>query len=334
MRSVSALLAIVAVVGAAAGTGCTGQSLPQTAQAGSTVVLPFAVSDSAGLLPLNEVAYGGTDFEDPQRGRLVVRLGGASGPALTTRFATLVAPPVTASTGPSAGATAQTLLLVADIPVDAPPGTHALALVRERTVGGVVEEVEVTPSPATLRILPHEVTYQAEGGALETATGTPTPTQMWAGSSWQPFLPGTPLGGPQGGYWWAIPEPSFGVALTGNVPPGSGSRFVGYVELEIEYPASKIDVLRVVAEEPAAGLVRWEDDGAGVLVVELVASSPGYSPTPGVGPIRVVFALDDELQPVLDLVGFDADVVQATDQFGEPTIQNDWSLNSVVTAIR
>jgi hypothetical protein len=304
---------------------CTGDPIPLSAQAGSTIVLPFSDADDAVLEPIAQVAYGGTEYADPQRGSLVVQLDQAGGFELTTRLAFLAEAPVESPMGPGGlyGALdfGRNLLLVVDIPTDAPLGTHSLHVVHRRTTGGVVVDVPVDDSPGSLAILPNAV----QAGA-ETIYGSPTPTQAWVNGTLYPI--------DLADLATVIPDPSFGVAVTtpSGTPPEGDSRYVSYAAVEVSYPSDVIDIVRVVASEPTESLVWHRDDLQGTLrIFSLVRSKKG-APT-GLGPVRVVFALDDPEGDVLDLADVTALLQEADDQSGIDLVQ-DWSLAASLTAIR
>lgn len=310
---------------------CTGQPIPTTAQQGSTIVLPFANSELPPLLPLTEVAYGGSEHADPQRGTLVVHLGDENGEALQTRLAFAAAPNVAAPLGPSGGPQGPNVLLVVDIPPAAPLGTHEIVVVRERMVQGVLERTVVTPSPQVIEIIPGSIDVALPGGGIETIQGASTPLQFWGGPhGWQP-IDAPSLAG-------VLPEPSFGLIVSTpswKVPAGEPDpgRFVAYTRATLSYPDDVIDVVRVVAREPVHGMVWWEDDGAGTLTLYGLTGEPEDTAT-GVGPFRVVFRLDDADAALLDVADVQVLSFEAFDQAGSPTIQGDWSLAAQVMPIR
>lgn len=304
---------------------CTGDPIPLSAQAGSTVVLPFSDGDDAMLEPLAQIAYGGTDYADPQRGSLVVQLDQPGGFELTTRLAFLAEAPVESPMGPGGihGALdfGRQLLLLVDIPTDAPLGTHSLHVIHRRTVGGAVVDTPVDESPGSIAILPNAV----QAGS-ETVYGSPTPTQGWLNGGLYPIDLGDLAS--------VVPQPSFGVAVTTptGAPPEEDPRYVSYAAVEVGYPRDVIDIVRVVASEPTESLVWHRDDRNGTLrIFSLVRSNEG-SPT-GLGPVRVVFDLDDPEGAVLDLGDVTVELLEANDQSGLDLVQ-DWSLSASATAIR
>ena len=201
-----------------AGVACHGRPFPLSAQAGSTIVIPMTDTENSALGPFG---LGGSDYDDPQRGSLVVHLGSATGFALETRLAFIAAPPVESQVGPWGGGFGRSLLLVVDIPTDAPLGVHDLYIVNERTVDGVAEAVDVTPAPLTIAILPNTVNA---GG--ENVVGEPTPGIFYLGAT--PFNFEDPLGPGTGNFLLpAVAPPSFGLRVTtanGQVPAGGAGR--------------------------------------------------------------------------------------------------------------
>src|SRR5262245_27152442 len=168
-QAVATLLLVTAGI-----LGCQTRPIPLSAQRGSTVVLPL--SWGTGLF-----GYGGTEYTDYQRGKMVFRLDGAAGFELTTRFSTIAAPSPRAILGTSGSAGGQVISLV-DIPLAAPLGTHSVFVARNQ--GG-------SDYPFTyggqLKILPESVT-----AGSETITGQSTPREafsFWLGNSgsWSPI---------------------------------------------------------------------------------------------------------------------------------------------------
>jgi len=318
------LLAGLALV--VAGTACHGRPIPMSAQAGSTIVIPLSDSEHPGLLPLAKIGFGGSSYEDPQRGSLVAHLDDASGFALETRIAFIATPPVESTLGPSGGPFGRSLLLVVDIPTNAPLGYHDLVLVNERVVDGTPESTVVTPAPITIAILPNVV---SAGG--QNVVGTPTQEIFYLGTQALPFEDGVVSGNLLHS---AVPPPSFGLRVStanGQVPTGQAGRFVAYAKVDLAYPRDTIDIVRVVATNPAEQLVWWEDDRVGGLRVYVVARNAVTAT--GVGAVRVVFGLDDPAD-TLDLGEISVTSFEARDQTGLTTIKSEWALVASTSAIR
>jgi hypothetical protein len=319
----------------ALGVGCTGNPISTSAQAGSTVVIPFAVDSAVGFGALAAVGLGGSQFDDPQRGKLVVHLGSSSGFALTTRLAFLASAPVESALGVRS-AVGQNLLLMVDLPTNTPQGWHDLVLVRERTVNGAPELTVVTPYPATpqrLRVLPNQV--QAGG---TTVTGQPTPSEIWFNGVWNALV-GTGPSGPFNYFGYVVPPPSFGVRVStagGGTPASAGARFIAYAQVEIDYPQGVINVQKVVSAEPQESLVSWSDDGDVITAWTLTKRfHDPFAPKniTSLGDLRVVFTLDAP-SALLSLGDVSVELLDVRDQYGDPAIEPDWNLSAYTTAIR
>jgi hypothetical protein len=79
---------LILAVLALSALACHGQNLPQSAQRGSTILITF--SGTFASAPDRVVGYGGIDHSDPQRGTMVLQLGGQGGFELLTRATTTV----------------------------------------------------------------------------------------------------------------------------------------------------------------------------------------------------------------------------------------------------
>jgi hypothetical protein len=306
------------------GLACHGRPVPTSAQAGSTIAIPLASTETAGLGGLAKLGFGGTDYDDPQRGSLAVYLDSQGGFKLTTRLALLGAPPVESPLGPSGGAIGRNLVLVVDVPANAPVGVHNLVVVNERMVDGVAQNTVVTPAPLSLAILPNQVVANGQ-----IVVGTPTPSTFFVTPGELPFDDGT-----TNTLELAVPPPSFGLTVStanGQVPPGGAGRFVAYAKIDLSYPRDTIDIVRVVAVDPAKQLVWWEDDHVGGLRAYVLTQST-VVPT-GIGALRVVFALDQPTD-TLDLAEISVSAFEARDQTGSTTIKSQWALAATKTAIR
>ena len=316
---------------ASLGAGCTTHPVTTSAQVGSTIVIPFSVESVPGYVPLPVFGFGGSEFDDPQRGRMVVHLGDETGPTLDTRLSFLVTAPVESELGvrSSFGAT---LLVMVDIPAGTPLGIHDVVLVHERDVAGGVEET-VLLSPQTIRVLPDQVL-----AGSDLITGAPTPSQVFFAGAWWNLI-GTNNGQPFNNYEQLVPEPSFGVRVstdTGVPPPDTAPRFIAYAKVEVDYPEDVIDVKRVVSQEPIHSVVSWQDDGDRITAWSLTKTK--HDPfvagqITALGDLRVVFGLDDEAVP-LDLGDVDVTLLEVRDQFGQASIEGDWGVVASTAPIR
>jgi hypothetical protein len=248
----SSLARIALFAGLAAAAGCSNQPLPLSAQAGSTIVIPIDPQPPASL------GYGGTELADPQRGSLVyVLCEGDPGPPvplpvcdppgdceLTTRFSLLAEHDPRSANARDAviGARAQAFSVV-DIPSDAPPGEHALCVVR-RDAQGIDHPVELVAPSAweptfTLRILPASVPVDGEPPVV----GAPNPSEVWSwfSQSWVPKQDALPQ---------LAPEPTLDIRFVES--PGSEVPVpLHAVDLVVVYPENVIDAVRAV---PPTGL--------------------------------------------------------------------------------
>lgn len=291
----------------AALVGCQARVIPLSAQAGSTVVIPFTGANEGAEPGLGPIGYGGTDYPDPQRGETVAQLG-TTGWELSTR-ATMEAAPST-----RANLAGRQMLLIADIPAGAPLGTHDLVLVNRRDDGGGPVDTPVTPAyQGSLTILPNSIDVDT-GSGIETVVGSPTPTEYYGTK---------PLGGPVG--WWqaapffAIPDPGFRLTVVRGQTDGSGREIASAV-IEVSYPDAVISIGRVAAESPAADAVWASDDGEGTLTIHAAHRNGG-----DLGVVWVGFTLEGATP--LDIAQVSTTLVKATDQFGDDAIQTEQLLS-------
>jgi hypothetical protein len=205
------LLILVASVSIA----CQGPAIPTSVQKGASFLLPLGGigHEDAGL-----VGFGSSVYTDRQRGALVVRLDGPSGPELVTRAVTALAGPLASPHGFASPFGTRTDLVVAllDVP-DRPEiteGLHALHLTRR--LGGV--EWPGPAWPGEIAILPAAI----DAGGV-TITGAPTPFALldFAGFDATSLVAST------------APEPQVVFAA------GAAMRAL---ELELAFPAAQIDV--------------------------------------------------------------------------------------------
>lgn len=284
--------------------GCQGQPVPLTAQAGSSVLIPL--NFDAGTV--NDVGFGGSDFTDYQRGKLVYRLDGPSGFALTTRATSLALayPGTTAGKGGSAPTT-QIVSLV-DIPASADPnylGTHTLYVQHVYTdpATGTVKTAAGPGYSGEITILPAQISVPLPGGGTQTVVGQPTPIASCvpggncAPGSFQDQTANLPL---------LIPKPELRVTL---------STSVWAADLSVTYPPSVISVLDGF-ETPFGRVTHlatvWmqDDASAGHLEVHAVASTAAFSL------LSISFDLNDGASQILDPSTVGVSVVKAWDQNG------------------
>lgn len=290
---------------------CQGAPIPLSAQRGSTILIPLSGAPVSGDTQFfgGVIAYGGTEVVDRQRGELVFRLDGPTGPALVTRGATSVVshPAAPISRDVELNRPTQQVVAIVDIPVEAqeaPLGTHDLYIERQ-WIENEQEQIEAGPQYfGQIAILPHQIVVDLQGGGSETIMGAQTPFAALCGASCPPqdMLENVPL---------TVPDPEFQFSLS---PP------VWSVSLTITYPDEVIDVTDVFAtlvgptplnQRP---LVWFDDDGEGNLVVGAAAVDTNY-------PLRrlsVAFQLDTETSSILKKDQPFVQVIDASDANGNP----------------
>ena len=231
LRRWMALLGVALFVPSWMGCSNRGQPLGLSAQQGSTVLIGIQQS-------LVGIGFGGEHYTDHQRGELVFRLDGPTGPALITRFTTAAEPhpaSALASSGVPLGGFAQasgSVISVVDIPLTAEPGRHTLfAMVRRDG-----EETPLQPSDpwrSAIWILPHEVDDDAAGNPIgETIVGRPNyPDQP----PWIDFNDGLRA-------WIPRPQVQIGFGRRLDGPP------VGAVDLLVQYPDDVISFVDLISE--------------------------------------------------------------------------------------
>jgi hypothetical protein len=263
---------------------CHGQNLPQSAQRGSTVLIPFGGNFASD--PGMVVGYGGVDYADPQRGTMIFQLGEEGGFELTTRATTTVlAHPATQHAREGDGLSGRSgfqHLSVVDIPLDAPLGTHDLFLVRRPSEGS---DIAAGFLQSTISILPEVI----DAGGVQ-VVGIPTPFAGWI----CPFG-NCSLSDASGEIPAVVPDPLIRTRLSENV---------WAVELEVQYPPARIDIVDAlhVTLAGAAGnaivtnnaaMVFLEDDGEGTAIVSAAGHASDFRT------LAVVFRLGNgETQPL------------------------------------
>jgi hypothetical protein len=286
----------LAAIALATSIGCQGKIVPLSAQAGSTVLIPLGE-------PNENTGYGGTLAPDYQRGELVYRLGGPTGPELVTRATAAVAPVPNSNASFGLSSKRQVISLV-DIPANAPVGTHTLDIVRRRVESGVPVDYPGPVYHGELTILPHELEFEVNGNPEE-VVGEPTPFQRWNCTGNPPtcsFANFNPAG--------ALPMPELRL---------SEEQFVDLraVQLTIDYPEDVIDVFDVyevaLLQTNHIASVWFEDDAEeGVLHIGAVSSE---IPILALG---IAYTLDDGAEAILDAGDVVVTIDGAWDSAGEP----------------
>jgi hypothetical protein len=164
IHSVASLFALIVCV--VLGAACALNPIAQTAQRGSTIVIPLGGTDVA-------TAFGGTEVSDPVRGQMVYYLQDSGGPIfeLTTRASSLAAPHPASPHGRFSAIGAYQMLSVVDIPQTAPFGAHPLYARRRVDGGWVGNPIHV----GQLEILPSTVTWtDSVTGSTYNVTGKST----------------------------------------------------------------------------------------------------------------------------------------------------------------
>jgi hypothetical protein len=273
--------------------GCSGQPVPLSAQAGSTISIPVMTG-----LTTSVIGYGGTQVTDYQRGALVFRLDGPTGMELVTRGTSLVYASPTSLAGRGAISGPSQVMSVIDLPANAPVGTHSLYVTRRRIESGVPVEYTFPGYPGQVQILPNQLTVPLGGGGNQIITGTPTPFQAFLGG-WVDVSTNVPF---------VIPDPELRVAL---------STGVWAVEMTIVYPASVISVTDVL-EPPGISVdhlarvwrVEANPGNPGTLNVKAVAGAQGFSR------LSLVFVLQNGASQILDPNATTVTITKAYDQNG------------------
>lgn len=279
-------------------TACSGPIAPLSAQKGATIVIPIAGSI---IYELGQIGFGGSDVTDHQRGTLVYKVGGPSGPELETRGSTLLYPSFNSKMGqlgdPVALAQVVSVVDIPDTP-SIPTGIQSLHVVRRHQ--GVDHPV-TSVNAGEIAILPHEV--DIGGGVV--VSGVPTPLAFAFGANFIDI--------PAGSISNVIPRPQIRVLLLG----GSANAPVYAAEFEIAFPASVIDVTDV-AESLATGnainqraTTWWHESSPGVLVVSMVSKHRirGFS---------ISFILDDGETAILDPAHVSVQASRGWDANGAP----------------
>jgi hypothetical protein len=267
---------------------CTGHPVPLSAQAGSTILIPLR-----GVTDGTIIGYGGSLVTDYQRGELVFRLDGPTGPELITRGTSVVAAAQT-TRGARQGTIAGSLQVVAmvDIPADAPEGTHTLHVSRRRIEAGSPVEYSFPAYPAEIQILPNEVT-----AGSETVIGMETPLEAYV-FGWTDESHVLPE---------VTPDPQLRFAI---------SPAVFALEMTVTYPASVANVIDVV--EPALARannlasVWFSEPVPGTVHIKAVAQTLQFNR------VALVFALDDGAAAILDPNAVTVTIDKAFNQSGAP----------------
>lgn len=287
---------LMSLIGFVLSIGCQGRIAPLAAQQGSTVVIPL---NAEGEVP--EFGYGGTVAEDYQRGTLIYRLGGPTGPELVTRASGQALLPPNAKHQSIPFFPRRQIVSVVDIPDDAPLGTHTIDVVRRRLEGGTPVDYPGPSYAGELTILPEEITFTVNGSP-QTVTGAPTPFENYVcllGScGWSDATQGIRN---------ALPLPELRIRL---------SAAVSALELEVQYPTDVIEVFDLY-EPPGEPLVHparvwYSESPAGSLQIGAVADVLPLQT------IALAFSLVDGEAEILDAEDVTVTVVGAWDEDGDP----------------
>lgn len=295
---------------------CSGSSIPSSVQQGGTIVLPLVTNSNLSSLYGDNVflpAYGSATANDEQHGEMTIWLlkDGAWVGTLDTRAVLPVAIPPEAPLGEVQSNWGRQLLLIADVPDDAPLGESEMFLFR---FDGVLHNASLQGAYSTLSILPkttdpftdwdgQSITVTSSGA--ETLMQTPTGTADWGGGA-VIAIPGHTFGAE--GY-------SFGIRVLD--PAQQNPLRATSSEITVDYPDS-IQVMNVVPLYPTYVHAWFED-------VPPAGGNPGTLTIRGVArehPLitsmayRVTFTLAGASP--LDLAQLDAQVVSVNDQQGEP----------------
>ncbi len=243
-------------------TACSFRPIPLVAQAGTTIVVPFAGEALHG-------AYVGYESEltrrrglyDDQRGGLEFALvddpaAPSSTHTLVTRLVTRVQPDPATAAAIANGRTlhdfAQILALV-DVPASVPAGDFHLSVRRKRRISasGQVEWLAAMPqNHPKLRVLPPE--RDASGAPVERFTPL------------EAIVAGRPFGDAESDALGLYPLPKLVIGL--------GAIDVAAASLEVVFPPQKL-VVRSVFEEQHPGrgsLVRWHLVAPDTLRIQLL----------------------------------------------------------------
>lgn len=256
-------------------------------------------------LPSEQIGYGGAHYTDYQRGQLVYRLDGPTGPELVTRGTSAVIAAPNAEAAETPFWFERQIFSLVDIPTTAPTGTHTLHVTRRR-IEGVVPVESPGPSYAgQLTILPSSLTIPLPGGGTQVVTGAPTPLEFYGcgqfGCSWTDVSAAVPQG---------VPRPELRLTL---------SAAVSAVELTVTYPASVIDVVDVL--EPP---YMMSNHLAAVWRSDTVNGSQGtlrlgaVSGTAQIQRLSVIFVLDNGAAAILDPNAVGITVDRAWNASGQP----------------
>jgi len=288
---------------------CQGPTAPSAVQAGASLVIP--VEGELGVVsPTPLIGYGGTEYEDRQRGTLVFQLTDPSTGAvqhyadppyeqieLVTRVTTAVHPHLASDMGTSHGNTPEGIQIASlvDVPERVPPGRYGVRILRRLTGQSdvLLSEYQAGGTRQTITVLPHEV--QA-GPVLSTGTSTPFMAFEFCPSCLlfptDPYIP------------TMIPHPQAQIGVGSNVYA---------VELEVGFPQAAIDVLDVAESGPTVANHRptvWYDDlGNGRL---RISAAGGTQP---IESLAIVFDLKTGASPIAT-ADFDVDVIKATNSSG------------------
>ncbi len=265
---------------------CSGPTVPLSAQAGSSVVIPLTGELTQ---PTSLIGYGSELLgEDYQRGELVYRLRETE-TELRTRATSAI------RLGRSSGDAGNVQIVsLVDIPADSPVGTFSIDVVRRfRDSAGAMQESPL-PYSGTLSVLPHALDVDCD--QTVDVVGVPTP---WARL------------GPAGGSDSIAEFASFLLAQRPELVL-SLNRAVHAVELELSYPPDVIRIEEVTAawgREAKGKLAWWNETAPGQVSIGMLGGAAFTT-------VAVAFSLLDGESQILDPASVGVTIRSATDASG------------------
>jgi hypothetical protein len=273
---------------------CTGPVLPLSAQKGSTIVIPLT---GASAEERGEIGYGGTQVTDYQRGSLIYKLDGPSGPELVTRGSSFVLPSLASPIGYAGyNYVSGQIVSIVDIPNTAAitTGTHSLYVVR-RFQG--VDEPLAYPYPGQIAILPASI--DVGGGVVVSGQSTPFSVAFEGSSVFTAIGPTVNS---------TVPKPQLKATFGASVYAA---------EVQLAYPTAVINV-RDVTEAVWSfqgishrAITWWSEPSPGVLSISMLSSNPLRG-------VSVVFDLDDGANQILDPAQVTVQSVRGWNANGSP----------------
>ncbi len=327
-RALVALLSAVLIGGL---TACSGSPIANSVQQGGTIVLPLV---TGATLPLTDdvlvPAFGGSQVTDSQHGKLSIWLRNSSTGvwvgALPTRLTIAASMPVESLLARDQASWGRQLLLIADVPVNAPLGEFDVA-VRRINPDDVMLGNTLQPFYKTIKILPGSISFTGTNGEATTAEGqaassvmqTLTGTADWAGAAGA-----------------SVPPPSFEVEVYDTPgPPESEVVTASYTVTHVTFPDTGpkgLVISEVLSRDPLWHTVWWEPDGPGQIEVHSI-SRPHWSSISSA--FRVVYTyVEAEPEPFDLAADIGVSLHRAFDEYGVeiPVPVADPTLNLSVAA--